>query len=84
MSRRRITGGIILMKWIRPDTITKKSCLQVLLIGLVTALFVQLIMPVLFYNMLSPYLSQYVSAMLRANTISQSYIWRGNSMAYVL
>lgn len=72
------------MKWIRPDTITKKSCLQVLLIGLVTALFVQLIMPVLFYNMLSPYLSQYVSAMLRANTISQSYIWRGNSMAYVL
>lgn len=72
------------MKWIRPDTITKKSCLQVLMIGLATALFVQLIIPVLFYNMLSPYLSQYVSAMLRANTISQSYIWRGNSMAYAL
>ncbi|MDO4276245.1 MAG: ATP-binding protein [Eubacteriales bacterium] len=72
------------MKRIKPDTIIKKSCYLILGIGLAAALLIRLIMPVIFYDMLTPYISQHISSMLRASTISQSYIWQGNSLAYVL
>lgn len=69
---------------LKPNTLIKKMCYLILCIGLCATIIIRILLPSLFYNMLSSYLAIHVTSMLRANTISQSYIWRGNSMAYKL
>ena len=69
---------------LKPNTLIKKMCYLILCIGLCATIIIRILLPSLFYNMLSSYLAIHVTSMLRANTISQSYIWRGNSMAYTL
>lgn len=72
------------MKWIKPDTLTKKSCYLILGIGIFAILSVHSVMPTLFYQMMSSHISRYISSIMRANTVSQSYIWRGNRIAFLL
>lgn len=72
------------MKWMKPDTLTKKCCYLILSIGIMMCLMIQAAMPSIFYRMMRSYISNNVTNVLRANTISQSYIWRGNKSVYNL
>lgn len=71
-------------KWMKPDTLTKKCSYLTLGIGVLMCMLIQAMMPSVFYQMMRTYISDNVTNVLRANTISQSYIWRGNKLAFNL
>lgn len=72
------------MRWIKADTIMKKGYCLIIGVGLMTALMIQIAMPKIFYHMMNSYIAQNISSIMCANTISQSYIWRGNNTVFVL
>lgn len=72
------------MKHIKLNTITKKSGLLIIGIGLAMAAALWSVTPFFFYQLMKPHISSYVTGLMHANTIAQSYIWRSNSTVFQL
>lgn len=72
------------MKTMKFNTITKKSGVLIIMIGLVMSAIIWSVTPFFFYQLMKSHISSSVTGLMHANTIAQSYIWRANSTVFKL